>query len=175
MRSSNSPRVLTAQPANSPSTEPSTTSNTSLPEKTDAPEHNLHLNRPLQWVSQGVKRYEKRNQEQPLWMETLPVALNSCCTGERGGKGFLVRGQYCCSSYGGYAFPRACFNGEHKTHNFHSSLSPSTRWEFFTFSGKTPPQNTTNQLLTNDGSFQQGPLPWRAAINTDVNQPFLGS
>lgn len=108
-------------------------------------EHNLHLNRQLQWVSQGVKRYEKRNQEQPFWMEVLPTALSSCCTGERGGKGFLVRGQYCCSSHGGYAFPRVCFNREHETHNFHNSLSLSTHWEFFhVFWKKNPPQNTTN-------------------------------
>lgn len=144
-------------------------------------EHHLHLNKQLRWVSQGVKRYEKRNQDQPLWMELLPPALSSCCTGQRGGEGFLVRGQYCCSSYGGCAFPRVCFNREHETHSFHSSLSLSTHWEFFVFSGKKKKTNPTTtpkhnrQTAHQRGSCQQGPLPWRAAVNTDVNQPFLGS
>lgn len=139
------PHGLPAQPAQRLSTEPSTTSNTSYWNKLvskgeRALEHNLHFNRPLQWVSEGLQRYKKRLQEQPFWMETPPTALGSAAEGS--GEGRVSWSVANTAVYGGYAFPRVCFSREHETHNFiaHFPSPPTGNFSYF-LAKKTHPQN----------------------------------
>lgn len=107
-------------------------------------------------VSQGLERHKNRLQEWPFWMETPPTALGSAAEGS--GEGRVSWSVANTAVYGGYAFPRVCFNRARDS-QFHGSLSLSTHRELFIYSGKkkTYPK-TTNSSPTSVVS-NQAPLP----------------
>lgn len=133
-----------------------------------APKHNLHLNRPLWWVSQGVKKYKKRNQEQPSWMETLPTALSPRCLGREGFPGswptlLFLLWRMC--------LPQGVFQLRARDTQFPSFTFPLHPLGIFHVFWKKK-QNTTSQLLTNMAVSNRAPFPGeRLSIQMSTN-PF---
>lgn len=169
VRFGNIPHGLTAQAAQHPSTEPSTTSNISYCHK-QLLEHLQHQS--LEQTGEqtgerqpalqqappvGVSRAEEvqnRIQDSPSgWKHSLQHS--ALCRGEREGR--VSWSVASTAVYGGYAFPRVCFNREHETHNFivHFPSPPTGNFSYFLV--KNPPQN--NQQLTKLGGFQTGSPP----------------
>lgn len=69
-----------------------------------------------------------------------------CCRGERGGKGFLVRGQHCCLWR--ICLPQGVFEQRARGSQFHSSLSLSTHQELLIFSEKKNPNPNQTKKST---------------------------
>lgn len=70
--------------------------------------------------------------------------------------------------------PPGCVSIESTRHTIsivHFPSPPTGNFSCFLEKETKHNQSTAHQ----HGSFQQGPLPRGAAVNTDVNQPFLGS
>lgn len=104
------------------STEPSTTSNNRYKQELQqhqsleqTGEQKGDRQAALQQASPaGILRGVEQDPGQPCWMETPPTALSSV----QRGVGRVSWSVASTAVYGGYAFPRVCFNREHETHSF---------------------------------------------------------